>query len=90
MLHVSGLRRGGLDEQPLEEAVALERCRRDTLALLGEADVVAGHLDEAGRGEVRERLRHARLGASEALGDVDVAVRPAQAADHEDGLEVVF
>lgn len=41
MLHVSGLRRGGLDEQPLEEAVALERCRRDTLALLGEADVVA-------------------------------------------------
>lgn len=67
VLHAAGLRRGGpgvdagVDEQPLEEAVPLERRRRGALALLGEADVVPGHPDEAGGGEVRERLRHARL-----------------------------
>ena len=48
------------------------------------------HLDKALTSQVAERLGDARLREAQALGDVHVAARPAQAADHEDGLEVVF
>lgn len=80
MLYAAGLRQGGLGEQPLEEAVALERRRRGALALLCKARVVAEHAPAASNRDPGPPQRTSRTVPSIAAQVTRPSQTPAHAA----------